>query len=49
MYVRKGPSTSDEIVTSLIKDTDVTVVGENGEWYKIKYKEFEGYIYKNLL
>lgn len=49
VYVRKGPSTSDEIVTSLIKDTDVTVVGENGEWYKIKYKEFEGYIYKNLL
>lgn len=49
VYVRKGPSTSDEIVTSLIKDTDVTVVGENGEWYKIKYKEIEGYIYKNLL
>lgn len=49
VYVRKKPSTSDEIVTSLTKNTDVKVVGENGDWYKVKYNEFEGYIYKNLL
>lgn len=49
VYIRKEPSTSAEIVTSLIKNTDVTVVGENGDWYKVKYNEHEGYIYKNLL
>lgn len=49
VYIRKGPSTSEEIVTSLIKNTDVTVIGENGDWYKVKYNEHEGYIYKNLL
>lgn len=49
VYIRKGPSTSEEIVTSLIKNTDVTVIGENGDWYKVKYNEHEGYIYNNLL
>ena len=49
VYIRKEPSTSAEIVTSLIKNTDVTVVGENGDWYKVKYNQLEGYIYKNLL
>lgn len=49
VYIRKGPSTSEEIVTSLIKNTDVTVIGENGDWYKVKYNGNEGYIYKNLL
>ncbi len=49
VYIRKGPSTNEEIVTSLIKNTDVTVIGENGDWYKVKYNGNEGYIYRNLL
>ena len=35
--------------TSLIKNTDVTVTGENGDWYKIKFNNYEGYIFKELL
>lgn len=49
VYVRKEPSTSAEIVTTLIRNTDVTVVGESGDWYKVIYKDYSGYIYKELL
>ena len=48
-YVRNKPSKDGEIVTSLIKNTDVTVTGENGDWYKIKFNNYEGYIFKELL
>ena len=49
IYVRSEPSTSGDIVTSLIKNTDVKVLGEDGDWYKVKYNNFEGYIRKDLL
>lgn len=49
VYVRSLPSTSGDIVTTLIKNTDVTVVGENNGWYKVKYNELSGYIRKDLL
>lgn len=49
VYVRKEPSTSAGIVTTLIRNTDVTVVGESGDWYKVTYKDYSGYIYKELL
>lgn len=48
-YVREKPSTDSNIVTTLIKNTDVTVTGEDGDWYKVKYGDYAGYIYKNLL
>ena len=48
-YVRSKPSKDGEIVTTLIKNTDVTVTGENGDWYKIKFNNYEGYIFKELL
>ncbi len=49
IYVRSEPSTSSDILTSLIKNTDVIVTGESGDWYKVKYGDFSGYIYKELL
>lgn len=49
VYMRAEPSTSSDIVTSLIKNTDVTVTGESGDWYKVKFNDFNGYIYKDLL
>lgn len=49
VYVRSKASTSGEIVTTLIKDTDVKVIGEDGEWYKVKYNDLTGYIRKDLL
>lgn len=49
VYVRSEPSTDSEIVTTLIRNTDVTITGENGDWYKVKYGDYAGYIYKDLL
>ena len=48
-YVRSEASTSGSIVTTLIKDTDVKVTGESGDWYKVEYGSYSGYIYKDLL
>lgn len=49
IYVRSEPSTDGEVVTSLIKNTDVTVTGESGDWYKVEFDEKKGYIRKDLL
>ena len=49
VYVRKEPTTESDIVTTLIKNTDVIIVGENDNWYKIKYNNLSGYIRKDLL
>lgn len=49
VYVRTMPTTDSDIVTSLIKNTDITVTGENGDWYKVKHGNFEGYISKQFV
>ena len=33
--IRKGPSTSSEIVTAKYRNNPVNIIGEEGEWYKI--------------
>lgn len=50
--VRKGPSTDDEIIETLNKSAEVEIIGESGDWYKIKYDvntTFEGYMHKNYI
>ena len=47
--VRSKPTTDSEALTGLTKNTDVKVVGESGNWYKIKYEDINGYIRKDLL
>lgn len=49
VYLRSEASTSSEIVTSLIRNTDVKVTGEKDDWYKVEFNNFKGYIYKELL
>ena len=49
IYVRKGPSTQNEILTSLVINAEVTVIGEVEDWYKVKINEDTGYIAKRLL
>lgn len=47
--VRKEPSTSSEIVTTLVLNTGVTISAQTDEWYKIVYGDYMGYIYKPLI
>lgn len=49
VYVRKGPGTEYEIIDSLILNNGVTVIAENGDWYKVKVNNKTGYIAKRLL
>lgn len=49
IYVRKGPGTDYDIIDSLILNSGVTVVAENGDWYKVKVEGETGYIAKRLL
>ena len=49
IYVRKGPSTDEEIVDSLILNNEVTVIAEVEDWYKVKIGDTIGYIAKRLL
>ena len=46
---RKGPSTNSESWTGLKPNTEVRVIGEEGDWYKITYKGDIGYIRKDLV
>lgn len=49
IYIRKGPSTDYEIIDSLILNSNVKVVAENGDWYKVEVAGKIGYIAKRLL
>lgn len=47
--VREQATTDSDIVTILIRNTSVTIVGEEGDFYKIEYGDYEGYISKDLI
>ena len=44
LRVRKGPSTDTEEITSLSKNDKVEIIGQTGNWYKIKIKDKIGYV-----
>ena len=47
--VRKDANTSSEIITTLLRNTEVTIISEKGDFYKIKYQDITGYISKSLV
>ena len=47
--MRKGPSTSTKIVTTLGSGDKVTILDTEGKWYKVRYEGKEGYIRKDLI
>ena len=47
--VRDGASTTSEIIDGLDYGTTVEIIAENGEWYKIKSGDIEGYVSKRLI
>lgn len=47
--VRKQPNTTSEIVTVLNKEAGVEILETSGEWYKIKYNNYVGYIRADLI
>ena len=46
LNIRKGPSTSTKVVAMLSKGVECELLEEEGEWYKVKYKTYTGYVSK---
>ena len=49
LNVREGASTSSKVIGSLSGNTKVTIVGEEGSFYKIEYKGSHGYVAKEYI
>ncbi|WP_415345721.1 SH3 domain-containing protein [Clostridium perfringens] len=49
LNVRSGASTSSKVIGSLSGNTKVTIVGEEGAFYKIEYKGSHGYVAKEYI
>lgn len=47
--IRGTPSLEGEMVTALARNTEITIVEETGDWYKIKTDETQGYVAKRLV
>ena len=46
--VRVMPTTESEVLTKLNKGDDIKVTGETKKWYRIKYKDADAFISKDL-
>lgn len=44
--IRKEASTDAKVVAMLSKDVECEYLGEDGDWYKVKYKNYTGYVSK---
>ena len=42
--MRKEPSTDSSIITLLSQDYEVEIIEKQGDWYKVKYQEYTGYV-----
>lgn len=46
LNVRKEASTSSDVIAMLSKDVECELLGEEGDFYKIKYQNYTGFISK---
>lgn len=47
--IREKASASSSIINTLLRNTEVTIVAEEGDFYKIKYQDITGYMAKDLI
>ena len=47
--IRKEASTNSDIVALVSSGANVEIISEEGEWYKIKYSTYSGYMRKDML
>ena len=47
--IREKASTDSAIINTLLRNTEVKIVAEEGDFYKIEYQDITGYISKSLI
>ena len=47
--IREKASTDAKIINTLLRNTEVIIIAEEGEFYKIKYQDITGYMAKSLI
>lgn len=47
--IRQEANTTSNIITVIYENDEVEILEESGEWYKIKYKEYTGYVKKEFI
>ena len=47
--VRESASTSANVLTTLTRNTQVYLIGEEGDFYQIEYQTYKGYVAKSLI
>lgn len=47
--IRKEPNTSSQIINTLLRNTEVQILGEEGDFYKIQYHDITGYMSKSII
>lgn len=47
--LREEANTTSNIITNIYKDEKVEILGKDGDWYKVKYGNKEGYLKASLL
>ena len=49
LNVRESASQSARVIGRIAKDQDVEILEDNGEWLKIKYRSYTGYVSSNYI
>lgn len=47
--LRSESNTNSEVKKSLSQNTEITIIGEENDWYKVKYGDMIGYVLKSLV
>lgn len=47
--IRKEPSTDAEILTNIHNGDSVEIIEKTGDWYKVKFEEYEGYAHSDYI
>lgn len=45
LILRKEASKTSDVITTINDDASVEILEESGEWYKVKYNDYEGYLF----
>lgn len=49
LNLRDGASLSSNVLTKLNKNETLNIIEENGDWYKVSYKNYTGYVSKQYI